>query len=783
MWDFEPYKLDIMFVSGILLSGLLGIAAASSAPGARLTNTARDTPSSQRAYWYETIKHNGISPFIANGDKWMVHRNVKTHFGAVGDGKADDTDAIQAALNFGNGTEYRNSSAWGTTGAPAVVYIPQGTYRITRPIYNYVDTVIMGDPINKPVLKAADTWSDKNKFFLYGHDYNYDSTVNFYIGLKNIVLDSTLVPASQNITLLNWAVSQNVQLANVVFNMADKGTGHTGLSMPEGGSPLIMNNLVFQGGSVGVRMNEQQYHFKDLSFKNMDIGLKLDKLFEGTGQGLQFESCKVGIETTNNNTGFFALIDSGATQTDILWNSAGSSTAQGSMVIENVKVDGSVASTVAVAGKSVLTGSVPAGDSWIWGNVYGPVDGERSLGKMYKSPRSKTLTNESGAFKNAKEPTFAEYDVSQVVNVKNVCGLPVKGDGVTDDTFNLQKIINKAAGKKVIFFPHGTYLVSDTLHVPPGSKFFGEAWSEISATGKNFADEKQPRAMVQVGNAGESGVAQFVDMLFTVADILPGCKLVEVNMAGGQPGDVGFFNTHFRIGGARGSRVQNHCDDPATCKAARMCAHLTATSSSYWENSWCWSADHDLDADFGANPSTGGGFLVEATQGTWLNGIGSEHNALYQVNVDRAQHVFLGFQQSETPYWQGVGSGLLTPEPWSNSLLPSDPDFSWCGDTDAQCRMAAYQLVRHSSDVSLYGGGYWTFFNGIQRKGCDKECQENAAIYVNNTKLASFGISTHNVRAMVLEYDEKYISVVNDTANSGGWQSHGGVMAAYLRQN
>lgn len=766
-------------LAGLIIGSLIGSVVGSELGGsAGLVATKRE----KSGYWYENIKHNGISPFIAGGDKWMVHRNVKTDFGAVGDGKADDTEAIQAALNFGNGTEFRNSSAWGTTGAPAVVYIPQGTYRLTRPIYNYVDTVIMGDPTNKPVLQAADTWAEKDKFLLYGHDYNYDSTVNFYIGLKSIVLDSTLVPASQNITLLNWAVSQNVQLANVVFNMADKGTGHTGLSMPEGGSPLIMNNLVFQGGSVGVRMNEQQYHFKDLTFKNMDIGLKLDKLFEGTGQGLRFEQCSVGIETTNNNTGFFALIDSSATKTDILWNSAGSSTAQGSMIIENVDVDSSVASTVAIAGKSILTGSVDKGQAWVWGNVYGPADGERALGKLYPVARSSVLTDESGSFHNAKEPTFEEYDVSQVVNVKNVCGLPVKGDGVTDDTANLQQIINKAAGKKVVFFPHGTYLVSDTLHVPPGSKFYGEAWSEISATGQKFGDEKEPKAMVQVGKPGDSGVAQFVDMLFTVADILPGCKLVEVNMAGTNAGDVGFFNTHFRIGGARGSRVHNHCDDPATCKAARMCAHLTETSSSYWENSWCWSADHALDDSFAANPSTAGGFLVESTQGTWLNGIGSEHNVLYQMSIHKAKNVFLGFQQSETPYWQGVGSGLLTPEPWSQALLPSDPDFSWCEKDNAQCRMGVYQLVRGSSDVSLYGGGYWTFFNGVNRNGCGKECQENAAIYANNTGLVSFGISTHNVRTMVLEYDNGFVSVVNDTANSGGWQSGGGVMAMYSRQ-
>lgn len=37
-------------------------------------------------------------------------------------------------------------------------------------------------------------------------------------------------------------------------------------------------------------------------------------------------------------------------------------------------------------------------------------------------------------------------------------------------TKNLQKIVNSAAGKNVLYFPHGTYLVSDTLVIPPGSR-------------------------------------------------------------------------------------------------------------------------------------------------------------------------------------------------------------------------------------------------------------------------------------------------------------------------
>lgn len=221
-------------------------------------------------YWYEQIRHNGISPFIPNGNEWQVYRNVKTHFGAVGDGIADDTAAIQAALDQGNATLSRKTGKFGTTGAPAVVYFPKGTYRITKKINSYIDTVIMGDPDNMPVLQADKAFPVAEKFLWNGHDTNVDSTINFYIALKNVILDSTKVPAAQNITLLNWAVSQNVALANVIFNMAPGGTGHTGLSMPEGGSPLMMNDLVFQGGSVGIRMNEQQYHFKEITFKSKD---------------------------------------------------------------------------------------------------------------------------------------------------------------------------------------------------------------------------------------------------------------------------------------------------------------------------------------------------------------------------------------------------------------------------------------------------------------------------------------------------------------------------------
>ncbi len=74
--------------------------------------------------------------------------------------------------------------------------------------------------------------------------------------------------------------------------------------------------------------------------------------------------------------------------------------------------------------------------------------------------------------------------------------------------------------------------------------------------------------------------------------------------------------------------------------------------------------------------------------------VDAEHHVLYQVNINNAKNVFIGLQQGEAAYWQGTGNKLLAPEPWTSSLLPSDPDFSWCAP-DAE-------LVRSQTISSLF---------------------------------------------------------------------------------
>jgi hypothetical protein len=49
-------------------------------------------------------------------------------------------------------------------------------------------------------------------------------------------------------------------------------------------------------------------------------------------------------------------------------------------------------------------------------------------------------------------------------------------------------------------------------------------------TGSFFSDIKNPKVMVQVGQPGDSGVLEIVDMLFTVKGTTAGAILMEWNV-------------------------------------------------------------------------------------------------------------------------------------------------------------------------------------------------------------------------------------------------------------
>ncbi|RFU30600.1 hypothetical protein B7463_g5757, partial [Scytalidium lignicola] len=735
-------------------------------------------PPHPKEWWYEAIDHNGISPFITNGSSWKVYRNVKD-YGAKGDGKTDDSAAIQAAINDGGRGPAGNGL--GTTGAPAVVYFPSGTYLLDTSIQSWVDTMFIGNPISRPVLKASSTFNSSTLLFM--KDPALDATINFYIQVKNLILDSTAFSPSTRLTLMDWSVSQATQLTNVLFRMP-QGSQHTGVSTPEGGSGTYMGNLDFEGGAVGINHNNQQYSIKSCTFTGTTTGVVISHGFDIVFQDFTFTNVQIGINATtggNGNVGSYVLLDSVAKNVNTVISTKAQTTATSgddSVVIDNLKTS-NVQNTVVAGGTTILKGSV--GKTWVYGNSYlknGPLPGVHDAGVTYQTSRSFELLDASGNFFTMAPPTYQEYSVNQVVNIKNVKGFPVHGDGQTDDTHNINAILARNAGSAITFFPQGTYLVSDTIFIPPGSRIVGEAFSAISAVGSRFANANSPTPMIQVGKPGQLGVAQISDMLFTVADVLPGCILVQVNMAGIQKGDVGFWNSHFRVGGAAGSLVETACQDAPPCKAAFLLLHLTETAGAYIEDMWGWTADHDLDhnEEFNQLISTGRGILVESKRGVWLIGTAFEHNTLYQYNFVSAENVFVGMQQCETPYWQGIGGPAENPTPWTPNAEFGDPTFSNCAEGDTNCRMAWYQRVVGGSDIYIYGSGFWTFFNDVGAcQGVNGTCQDNACEIVGNPeRLFWWNLNTRGNLNLLID-DGTILETSNN--NPGSW---GAVVAASL---
>jgi glucan 1,3-beta-glucosidase len=158
------------------------------------------------------------------------------------------------------------------------------------------------------------------------------------------------------------------------------------------------------------------------------------------------------------------------------------------------------------------------------------------------------------------------------------------------------------------------------------------------------------------------------------------------------------------------------------------------------------------------------------------------------MNIHKAKNVFLGLQQGEAAYFQGTGNTLLAPAPWTSTLQPSDPDFSWCATSDAVCRMSLYQKITGSSNINIYSAGFWNFVSGPSRTFCSTDCQNNAALYDSNSKLFVYGMSTINSRTLILESGvggNKNVAEVNRTAVSGAAHDgfNTGIMGAYLRQS
>ena len=107
-----------------------------------------------------------------------------------------------------------------------------------------------------------------------------------------------------------------------------------------------------------------------------------------------------------------------------------------------------------------------------------------------KSPK---LLDGSGKFFERSKPQYESTTASSFI-IATKHGVDSSGTRCQVDAIN--RLLQTAAGAPV-FFPAGVYLVEGTIHIPVGSIIIGEGWSQIMGAGSFFADERNPRVMVQ----------------------------------------------------------------------------------------------------------------------------------------------------------------------------------------------------------------------------------------------------------------------------------------------
>lgn len=170
------------------------------------------------------------------------------------------------------------------------------------------------------------------------------------------------------------------------------------------------------------------------------------------------------------------------------------------ITLDNVQFKGVTNAIIDKTGKTWLAGSVGSVDTFVLGPIYDDLKRQFTFGTQFTTPRQSGLV---GPPVGLPKPMYFErirtqYEnlpASQFVSMKKNGAkgkatlssfpffLTISGDGATDDTAAFQNVINQNAGtSNIIFVDAGSYVLTDTIKVPPGAKIVGELWAQLVAS-------------------------------------------------------------------------------------------------------------------------------------------------------------------------------------------------------------------------------------------------------------------------------------------------------------
>jgi hypothetical protein len=399
-------------------------------------------------------------------------------FGAKGDGQADDSAAIQAAID-----KAENRVREG------ILFVPSGRYRVTRTIYVWPGVRIFGFGATRPV-------------FVLGPD-----TPGFQKGIGVMVMFTGArlgaapggrgfripfppvgsVPPNDAIADANPGTFYPA-MSNIDFEIGDGNPAAVGVRF-HAAQHAYLSHMDFHTGSGLAALTEVGNYAQDLKFYGGRYGILTDKpspawqftlvdsVFDGQREAAirEHEAGLTLIRDTFRNVP--AGIDIDPQYYDQLWakDCRFENVSRAAVIIGNEKshlneigFENAMAKDVPTfalfreSGRKVAgKGPVYGVRSFNYGLILPGVGAPGVLGQRYDAAALSSLPAALPAAIPPLPPT-PEWT--------NVRTLGVTGDGKTDDTAAIQKAID---GHRVLYFPSGVYLVKDTIALKPDTVMIG----------------------------------------------------------------------------------------------------------------------------------------------------------------------------------------------------------------------------------------------------------------------------------------------------------------------